>query len=154
MGTATWVGLAAIGFSAVAFDATTAYPGTAVVIPVLGAALVIAGGVHAPRWAAESILGVRPFRWMGRHSYSLYLWHWPILIIAAESAGKASLPFRQNVVWLLVAVAASVVTYRLVENPIRHARILVSRMGTHCARSPADYVVPGRCHDRTQWSFW
>ena len=121
----TWVGLGAIGFSAVVFSANTAYPGTAVAVPVLGAGLVIAGGVSAPRWAAESVLGLEPFRWIGRLSYSLYLWHWPILIIAAESVGKASLPFRQNVVWLLVAVTASVVTYRLVENPIRHARILV-----------------------------
>ena len=61
---------------------------------------------------------------MGRISYSLYLWRPQILIITAESVGKASLPFRQNVVWLLVAVAASVITYRLVENPVRHARVL------------------------------
>ena len=77
-------------------------------------------GTAAPRWAAESVLGLRPFRWVGRISYSLYLWHWPILIIAADQAGKTSLPFRQNVVWLLLALALSVVTYTLVENPIRH----------------------------------
>ncbi len=124
MGAVTWVGLVAIGFSAVAFNASTTYPGTAVVVPVVGAALVIAGGVHASRWAAESILGVRPFRWMGRLSYSLYLWHWPILILAADSADKSSLPFRQNVIWLVIALAASIVTYRVVENPIRHARTL------------------------------
>ena len=146
----TWAGLGAIGFSAVVFSATTLYPGTAVAVPVLGAGLVIAGGVSAPRWGVEAVLGLRPFRWMGRLSYSLYLWHWPILIIAAESVGKASLPFRQNVVWLLVAVAASVVTYRLVENPIRHARAL--RRGWHasCARCCADLPVLGGSHHRTQ----
>jgi hypothetical protein len=120
----TWIGLGAIGFSAVAFSASTVYPGSLVAVPVIGAGLVIAGGTTAPRWAAESILGLRPFRWMGRLSYSLYLWHWPLLIIAAESYGKASLPFHQNVVWLLVALVAAIGTYRWVENPIRHARIL------------------------------
>ena len=123
-GVMTWLGLGAIGFSAVAFGADTAYPGSLVAIPVLGAGLVIAGGMAAPRWAAESVLGLAPLRWVGRISYSLYLWHWPILIIAADEAGKTSLPFRQNVVWLLLALALSVVTYKLVENPIRHARVL------------------------------
>ena len=117
----TWIGLAAIGVAAVAFTASTAYPGALVAIPVIGAALVIAGGVANPPRAAESVLGRAPFRWLGRLSYSMYLWHWPILIIAADAAGKSSLPFRQNAVWLLVALAASVATYHLVENPIRHA---------------------------------
>ena len=123
-GVMTWVGLGAIGFSAVVFDASTVYPGSLVAVPVIGTALVIAGGTTAPRWAAESILGLRPFRWMGRLSYSLYLWHWPLLIIAAESYGKASLPFHQNIVWLLAALIAAIGTYRWIENPVRHARIL------------------------------
>jgi peptidoglycan/LPS O-acetylase OafA/YrhL len=123
-GVVTWLGLGAIAFSAVAFGADTAYPGSLVAIPVLGAALVIAGGMAAPRWAAESVLGLSAPRWVGRISYSLYLWHWPILIIAADEAGKTSLPFEQNVVWLLLALVLSVGTYTLVENPIRHARVL------------------------------
>ncbi len=122
-GVLTWLGLGAIAFSAVAFGATTAYPGSLAAIPVLGAGLVIAGGMAAPKWAAESVLGLQPFRWVGRISYSLYLWHWPILIIAADEAGKTSLPFRQNVVWLLLALGLSLASYRLVENPIRHLRI-------------------------------
>ena len=65
----------------------------------------------------------RPSRWVGRISYSLYLWHWPILIIAADEAGKTSLPFHQNVVWLLLAVGLSLASYRLFENPIRHLRV-------------------------------
>jgi peptidoglycan/LPS O-acetylase OafA/YrhL len=123
-GVMTWIGLGAICFSALVFNASTVYPGSLVAVPVIGAGLVIAGGTTTPRWAAESILGLRPFRWMGRLSYSLYLWHWPLLIIAAESYGKASLPFHQNIVWLLAALIAAIGTYKWVENPIRHARIL------------------------------
>jgi hypothetical protein len=57
-----------------------------------------------------------------RGSYFLYLWHWPILIIAAERVGRTTLPVGENLVLMVVAVGASMVTYRLVENPIRHWR--------------------------------
>jgi peptidoglycan/LPS O-acetylase OafA/YrhL len=123
---ATWLGLIAIGISAIWFGAETPYPGAWAAIPVVGAALVVAAGTPAPRWGAESVLGRRPLLWLGNLSYSLYLWHWPILILAAESAGKTSLPLSQSLVWVGVAVVASVVTYRLVENPIRHARVIAA----------------------------
>ena len=123
----TWSGLVAIGVAAVVFNSHTPYPGSLVAIPVVGAALVIAGGVPAPRRGAESLLGVAPLQWLGKLSYSIYLWHWPLLVIAADDAGKTSLPFRQNVVWLLVALVASVATFRIVEDPIRHAGFLRRR---------------------------
>ena len=123
----TWTGLAAIAFAAVDFTAATPYPGSLDAFPVVGAALVIGGGVTAPRWGAESLLKLPPFRWLGKMSYSLYLWHWPILIIAAEEAGRSSLPLRNNLGWLVVALLASVVTYRLIENPVRHATFPIAR---------------------------
>lgn len=119
----TWAGLAAIGYSAVAFNAQTAYPGSLVAVPVVGAALIIAGGVAIPRSGAETLLGLRPFRSLGKLSYSLYLWHWPILIIAAEHLGRTSLPVGDNLLLVLLALAISVITYRMIENPIRHWRL-------------------------------
>ena len=158
-GVMTWIGLGAIGFSAVVFNGSTVYPGSFVAVPVIGTGLVIAGGTASPRWAAESLLGLRPFRWMGRLSYSLYLWHWPLLIIAAESYGKASLPFHQNVVWLLAALVAAIGTYRWVENPVRHAQSPFPRMGCHrpwhdVDRSVADRRNAGARHSSGRGIFY
>ena len=119
----TWAGLAAIAVAAFTFTAQTPYPGSLVAIPVLGAALVITGGVVAPRLGAEQVLKLRAFQWFGKRSYSLYLWHWPILIIAAEQAGKTTLPLRDNLGLILLAIVISMVSYRLVENPIRHWKL-------------------------------
>ncbi len=122
---ATWLGLGAIALAACTFTSGTAYPGSLVAIPVIGAALIIAGGMNAQAFGVEALLRLSPFRWLGRLSYSLYLWHWPILIIAAEYAGKTSLSVKDNLGWAVVALIASLVTYGLVENPVRHAKWLL-----------------------------
>ena len=119
--TLTWCGLGAILLAGVVYDSQTPYPGILVAVPVLGAALVVAGGTANPLRGAEMLLGLRPFRWLGRLSYSMYLWHWPILILAAESRGQSSLSVRSNLLLLLLALALAAATYRLVENPIRHS---------------------------------
>ena len=126
----SWVGLGAILVSAVVFNGQTAYPGSLVAVPVVGAALIIAGGTTASRLGAESVLGLAPCGWLGNLSYSLYLWHWPILIIAAESKGETSLTFLQSLPWLVLALVASIITYLVVENPIRHARFVSRRRWT------------------------
>jgi peptidoglycan/LPS O-acetylase OafA/YrhL len=120
----TWVGLGAILGTAFVFTSHTAYPGSLVSIPVVGAALIIAGGMRTSRFGVETILGLAPLRALGRLSYSLYLWHWPILILAAEHGAQSSPSFPQSLGWVLLALAASALTYYLVENPIRHAKTL------------------------------
>jgi peptidoglycan/LPS O-acetylase OafA/YrhL len=115
----TWCGLVGVLVAAFVFNSTTPYPGWAVVLPVASTALVIAGGMARPALGAETLLRSPPLQWMGRLSYSLYLWHWPILIIAAQHVGH-TLSVEENLLWLLVALALSIVSYLIIENPIRH----------------------------------
>jgi len=128
----TWSGLVGICVSALTYTTSTPYPGSAAALPVLSTALVIAGGAAQSRFGAEVILKVPPMQWMGRLSYSLYLWHWPILIIATQYAGHP-LSVSDNLLWLLLALVLSVISYFAIENPIRHWPFL-SRSG---ARSVA-----------------
>src|SRR6185437_3366716 len=87
----SWFGLGFIVLSAFVFTQATPYPGWRVALPVVGTALVIAGGVAKPARGAESLLRLRPFQWVGLISYSLYLWHWPVLTLAAQRGGNDSL---------------------------------------------------------------
>ena len=118
----SWVGVEAIIFAAVMFSADTQFPGYAVLLPVLGSALVIVGGLGgAPRLGVGAILRYQPFQFVGDASYAFYLWHWPILAIAAEYLGHPLL-VRQNLGLLAIGFAVSAFTYLSFENPIRHAR--------------------------------
>jgi prepilin-type processing-associated H-X9-DG protein len=122
----TWLGLAGIVVAALAFSTSTAYPGWLVALPVVGTGMVIAGGTGpiGLHRGAELILGLRPFQAFGSISYSWYLWHWPILVIAAECAGRHRLGFRENIPYLALGLAAAIATYLVVENPIRHLAVL------------------------------
>ena len=123
-----WAGLAAIAYAAFAFDATTPFPGTAALLPTVGAACVILAGasIHAQaRGAPAGLLGLRPVRYVGRISYSWYLWHWPALIFAAVIWGPLSVPAGVAVVaasWIPTAA-----THRWIEDPVRLSRVLSLR---------------------------
>ena len=125
----TWVGLGSVLMAAFVFNGGTPYPGSAVALPVIGTALMIVGGAAQPRYGVEMLLKQRPFQLFGALSYSLYLWHWPILTIAAQQAGR-TLSVGENLLWVLAALGVSAVSYYLIENPIRHAAILARRRYT------------------------
>ena len=119
----SWIGLVAI-LAAAHFlsSGPGGYPGYIAAWPVLAAAMLIAGGSCAPPLGAEWLLKRWPFRWLGRWSYSLYLWHYPILVVAAQRWGPLSA--RWNLPLMVLAVAMSAGTYFGIENPIRHSSYL------------------------------
>ncbi|WP_159085056.1 acyltransferase family protein [Planctomonas deserti] len=76
-----WVGLLGIAVSVVTFTGNTPFPGYAALLPVLSTALVIYAGAPDSRWSPSWIYRLRPVQFTGDISYSLYLWHWPIIIL-------------------------------------------------------------------------
>ncbi len=105
-------GLVLIAASALAFDERTGFPGSAAALPVLGTVLVLLGG--APLRGLVHPLSA----YVGRLSYSLYLWHWPVLVLA--TALLAPGPERTAAVLGLSAVL-SVLSLHLVEEPVRRS---------------------------------
>ena len=165
-----WAGIALIVASGFLLDDTTVFPGTAVLLPTIGSALVIAAGLapkarsvpapgvpnlravggsvrerrraapHQPVGAPPvelpqsltpaAVLSLSPVRYLGRISYSLYLWHWPILVLPEAFAGN-ELPLPVRLVLAALAVIVAGISQRYVEDPIHHGRFvgLGSRRG-------------------------
>jgi len=118
-----WTGGAAILAAGFAYSAGTPFPGYAALLPALGAVLVIYAGLrrgHA-RFAVGRILSLKPFQYVGDRSYAFYLWHWPFLILGALYAGHA-LGLFARLLLVLAAFVTAILSYRFLENPIRHMR--------------------------------
>ena len=117
---AGWAGLALILLACTLFSTTTLYPGTAALVPVLGTALVIGAGCAAPPQGCGRILALSPMRAVGRVSYSWYLWHWPVLLLAAPLLGHP-LGLAGRLTAALISGGLAVLTLHLLENPLRFA---------------------------------
>ena len=113
-----WAGLAAIVVSAVSFSGSTPFPGAAALLPTLGAAAVIAARsddlVAGPRrlWSGRRV------QWLGDVSYSVYLWHWPAVVIAPFVIGE-DLVWWQKVAIIVLVLALSGVSKKWVEDAMR-----------------------------------
>ena len=114
------VGIGAILWSILRFNSLTAFPGFAALVPCVGAALLIYSG-GSNNGVIVRLLTSRPFVYVGKISYSLYLVHWPILVF-----GKRAFPHADPDYFALCAIAGSfllaALSYHLVEQPFRHTR--------------------------------
>ena len=115
---AGWAGLAVVVVSAMTFTSLTAFPGIAAGAPVLGTAALLAGGLTAVRWGPGRLLDRGPMRFTGSISYSWYLWHWPVLVIAPFVIGR-QLSEGTAVALAVASGLLAWVTYRTIEEPTR-----------------------------------
>ena len=106
---------------------TTMFPGYVAAIPVVGTLLLLLAGVGAPESPAPRLLCTRPAQVIGRLSYSLYLWHWPVLLIGRQLIPNTSVPIRLG--WIAVAGIMAAITYGAIERPIRLQPFLIARSG-------------------------
>lgn len=135
----TGIGMTGIVVAVITFGQVDTFPGAWALLPVLATAAVLAGG--DPRGIAPSrLLATRPLGWIGARSYGLYLWHWPILVIAEEILAR-SLGLVATVVALGLTVVVNEVSFRFVETPMRTAAVLVDRRGPTLALGGCLIVV-------------
>ena len=119
-------GLIAIAVASVSYHQATAYPGFAAIAPALGTVGLLVGGHRAPNSTVSKVLGSWLLQWFGRMSYTWYLWHWPIVGMAAVINWDIGVVGR--LFWSGVALVLAVLTHRFVETPWRE--------GTGIKRSP------------------
>ncbi|MFD4016477.1 acyltransferase family protein [Streptomyces sindenensis] len=122
-----WAGAAAIVWCVVSYDASTPYPGYAALVPTLGTAAVILAAIPGRgerdvqgAYGVGRLLAGRAPRAVGRLSYTLYLWHWPVLVFAEARLGALDWPAKTA--WTLAAVLPALATMRWVEQPLRRSR--------------------------------
>lgn len=109
------VGLVAILGAILFVTDEMAFPGSVAAVPVVGAALIIA---TAPGTRVAAFLSLKPIVGIGLISYSLYLWHWPLLVLG-QKAGLLDLPVARAVA-VVLAVVLAWLSWRFVERPFRN----------------------------------
>ncbi|MRG61329.1 acyltransferase family protein [Agromyces sp. CFH 90414] len=117
---ASWAGLLCIALPIVTFREPEVFPGLVVLLPVVGTLAVIWAGMPEPRWSPAAIAGAAPVQWMGDVSYSLYLWHWPIIMFAPYVTGVASPPWMMACL-VVLSFAVADLSKRCIEDPFRRA---------------------------------
>ncbi|AEG93307.1 acyltransferase family protein [Ramlibacter tataouinensis] len=120
-------GVAAITASCVLYDGLTVFPGLAALLPVGGAVLVIQGGAGGATRMAR-LLQCRPMVALGLVSYSLYLWHWPMLVFAQYLNGLAPLPTWTLPALLAASLLLAAGSYRFIEQPWRRPTLRPRRL--------------------------
>ncbi len=122
----SWAGLLAILYAAVFYSTGTAFPGSAALVPIVGTLAVILAGMPRARWGPAPLLRFRPGQFLGDISYSVYLWHWPLIVFAPFVFVEPGLD-QTRVGVIAGTIALGWITKVLVEDPVRRSAWLSSQ---------------------------
>ncbi len=127
--TLAWGGLGLIAAAVFGYTLETPFPGLAALPPCLGAAAVILSCERPGSNAAARLLSLPAATALGRISYSLYLWHWPVIVFAGHWLFRRPTGIETPAL-IALSLALAAASYRFVEQPFRHGR------GAGCAPAP------------------
>jgi peptidoglycan/LPS O-acetylase OafA/YrhL len=119
-------GLTAVLAAAAGFTTATPFPGLAALLPCGGAALVIYAGTAPSLTLVRRVLSWRPIVLVGLMSYSLYLWHWPLIAFAKYYFLSALTP-GATALFAAASVLFAYLAWRFVEQPVRAKMLLTTR---------------------------
>ncbi len=117
-----WAGLAAMISCGLVLTVDRAFPGFVALWPTLAAAAIIVAGQSGSRFGVDRFLSWKPLVSLGDNSYALYLWHWPVLVLALAATGVESPSLSQGGAIIAASVVLAVLTTRFVEKPLREWR--------------------------------
>jgi peptidoglycan/LPS O-acetylase OafA/YrhL len=145
-----WLGLALIGATVVTYTTATPFPGWTALIPVVGTLLALCFAGEVTGLGPGGLLGSRPMRTIGDWSYSIYLWHWPLVVAAPILLGHAA-GWKVKVVILVATVALAAVTKRFIEDRWRRSGSTARAWPTFAAMLAAVAVVALGTTGAAQW---
>ena len=122
-GLVSWVGMAAILYSAVAYTGRSAFPGWIALLPIAGTLAVISAGTSSSRIQKVLLMKSKPVQLIGDASYSIYLWHWPMIVALPFVLGH-ELGIAPKVAIFAASIVLGWLTKALVEDPARRSRVL------------------------------
>ncbi|WP_427129886.1 acyltransferase family protein [Pseudarthrobacter sp. S9] len=114
-----WAGLAAMLSCGLLLTVDRSFPGFIALWPTLAAAAIIVAGRSGSRFGVDRFLTWKPLVALGDNSYALYLWHWPLLVLALAGAGITSPNLLQGLCIVAASIVLAVLTTRFVEKPLR-----------------------------------
>lgn len=116
------------------------FPGTLALLPVAGAAAVITAGATTGPVSPARLYAARPVQWIGDRSYSLYLWHFPPIVLFAVALNRPP-DLGESVMLGAAAVLLAWASYRFIEQPVRRGRWVAARPQRALALGAASVAV-------------
>lgn len=115
-----WAGVLFILIAAITYSGDTAFPGYTALLPVIGAALFIRYGSHERTTGIYWWASLNPALRLGDWSYAIYLWHWPLIIVASYQLEPFRWPYKLALILLTILLSAA--SQKLIEDPLRHSK--------------------------------
>lgn len=117
------VGMGMVLYSGLTQNDPLKFPGSSALTPTVGALLIILAGSISRITIPSRVLSIKPLQELGKVSYSLYLWHWPVLVIPQVIAGN-HLVLTERILLALLSVILAALTEKYIERPFRHGFLI------------------------------